>query len=292
MERDKKINYEYRAMLTAKQTSGGEYAGDLCVRSLGNSIPLVYEPISFTLKPFDEQAYKDAGGVVPYTSYIFDTFGVIETSKGKYLLLTDNDWVLIHPADSSYTFIGRLLPESQFEEEKRIAAETKEILKFLYIDYDYFNSKVRHSDGGYRGSLPAWYPESFMPEPYGSTYDGDWLNPWGWRDPSSNYFTNFTYNAKYRENYRFHIYNDGWNSSAVYESYASQLSGYDGYEEYTFENDDLYFIDEDTRLHETPAACIYYNVGAYRVRIIIESGYDDEFFPVMIAITFVKIDIR
>jgi hypothetical protein len=254
----------------------------------------VYEPISFTLKPFDEQAYKDAGGVVPYTSYIFDAFGVIETSKGKYLLLTDNDRVLIHPADSSYTFFGRLLPESQFEEEKRIAAETKEILKFLYIDFDYFNSKVRHSDGSsyYGNSLPAWYPSSFMPEPYGSTYEGLWRNPWGVHDPSSGYFKNFEYWAKYRENYSFHYYNDEWNDDAVYKSYASQLSGYDGYVEYTFIEDGDYYETDNYRSY-AHAFCIYYKIGAYSVRLIIEQNPpDDIHFPVVLVYTNVKIDIR
>jgi hypothetical protein len=295
MERDKKVNYEYRAMLTAKQTQSYEYTGDLCVRSMGNSIPLVDELVSFTLKPFDEQAYKNSGGYLPF---IFDAYGVIETSKGKYIVLTDNDRVLIHPANSVYTFIGEFVPESRFEEERRVAGETKEMLKFLYIDYDYFNSNFRDTDGSsyYSNSLPAWYPSSFMPEPYGFTYEGHWWNPWGVNDPSSNFLTNFltnfTYYANYRENYSFHIYNDGWNNSKVYETYASQLSGYDGYEEYLFERDDIYFEDEDAYLHEIPAVCIYYNVGAYRVRIVIETDYDDIFFPKIISITYVKIDIR
>jgi hypothetical protein len=173
-EYDKSYNHEYRAMLTAAQTTGNAYAGDLCVYGEAKDIPFVDQAITFTLQPFDAKAYRDAGGSLPGG---FDAFGVINAAAGRYIVLLYGEIPLMEAANSEKVFYGSLTAQGEMGEAKREMDETKQLMRTFYDNPD----KEKLNPAGMTDPAgldwvgkPPWYPDWLMPNM--SSPDG-----WRWR---------------------------------------------------------------------------------------------------------------
>jgi len=167
MESGKSHNHEYRAMLTAERTNGYEFAGELCVYGSGKAVTFADEAVRFTMQHFDEKAYREAGGALPGS---FDAFGVINAA-GKYIVLLDGDTPLIEAVNSEAAFFGTLLPADQAGEAKRVAGESKQLMKTLYDGC----GAAKFAEGSpIIYEMPAWYPHWLIPKPIKGA------NDWGW----------------------------------------------------------------------------------------------------------------
>ena len=239
------FNHEYRAMLTASPTSDTGYAGELCVYGSAEGIPFVDEPVEFALKPFDRKAYQDAGGVLPGS---FDAFGLIDD---KYIILIDGERPLIEPADSGMVFYGSFIEESETDEARRIAEDTKELMRTLYDSPDPTKADLTASPGGWKGKAP-WYPEWLMPAPIS---DSDWY----WYEMMNEMGFN-RYRAEYKEDASL---------EQVFEYYATQLSYYDDFKYYGPVGNE---------------AAMYFTRGAYSIMFMLSAG-ESESTDVAVSIT-------
>jgi len=157
-EHGKPYNHEYRAMLTASQDSGGGYSGNLCVYGSGKDIPFVDENVSFTLNPFDEAAYKQAGGMLPGS---FDAFAVLPCG---YFILMDGDRPLLEAANTGIAFYGLLIDVALANEAQLVAIESKQLMRILYDGCDRTKYDLSGTPNYWSGK-PAWYPD-LLPTPY------------------------------------------------------------------------------------------------------------------------------
>ena len=230
-ETGKSYNHESRAMLTATQASGKEFAGNLIVYGEAKDMVYVEEAVKFTLSPFDAKAYRDAGGLL---SGSFDAYGLINASAGKYIVLLDGDTPLIEIAGSEMVFWGSLIPAAQAGEAKRIADETRKLMRQLYDNPDKEKYKQGDSTEPWAGK-PPWYPRWLLPEP---------LNASGWAWSK-------LMNAQGFNWYRLH-YSESATANAVFESYSAQLAGREGFEAFSPDSGEV---------------AIYYRQGAYSVML-------------------------
>jgi len=239
------FNHEYRAMLTAVPVSDAGYAGELCFYGSAGGTPFVDEEVEFTLLPFDHEAYREAGGVLPGD---FDAFGLIDD---KYIVLIDGERPLIEPVNSSMVFYGAFIEESEADEARRIAEDTKELMRTLYDSPDPTKADLSATPGGWKGKAP-WYPEWLMPIPID---DSDWY----WYEMMNEMGFN-RYRAEYSEEASL---------EEVFEYYTAQLSGYDGFKSYDPGGSD---------------AAIYFTKGAYSIMFMLSADMPES-TKVVVSIT-------
>jgi hypothetical protein len=229
--------HEYRGILTA-EPSGGGFAGNLFLYGDGPGIPFCDEDVSFTVEAFDAQTYKNAGGAMPISA---DAMGVIHALAGDFIVLLDEEHVLLEVEGSDVTFAGGLISESEAEEAKYVADETKPIVKCLYD-----GTKEKTKSGGMLDGIPAWYPEWLMPKPISAEYQRYNVVP----DTGGYNFYSFQYNEDQR---------GGTTAKTVMENYKNQLQGADGLEA---------IYDEETHY-----AIVRFNKGAYSIHILIDPPF-------------------
>ena len=256
--------YEYSGVLTAAPTVTGKYIGNLFVYGDGSGVPFCDEDISFTLQPFSEQAYREAGGILPIGA---DAMGVISTSAGGYIIWLDGDIAMLEAVGSGgVTFIGRLIPESGLSEARRIADDTKPVARGFY---DGVGDKAVENSQNMDG-VPRWYLPWLMPVP---------IHPTEWHYLTHAQGQNFFF-IDYIDTIRDPklILSGECDSAAdfVTAEYRAQLEG---------AVDDL-FSGYDARAHRGPSGMVRYNKGAYGVEIeIIDIPVGDPGCIVEIAIT-------
>jgi len=241
-------NHEYRAMLTATGTGDSEYSGALCVHGSGEEIPFIDEDVVFSLQDFDRKTYEAAGGVLPGS---FNSFGVIGTPVGDYILLLDGERPLIEPAGSDMVFYGTFIEEDGAEEARRIAEETKQLMQSLYNDPDPTKSGFTDTPEEWSGKAP-WYPDWLMPLPISAS-------DWYWHE-----MMNELGYSKYRAQYK-----EDASIEKVFENYTQQLSGYERFKAYDPGGGD---------------AAVYFVKGSYSVMIMM-TAITDESTGIAVGIT-------
>jgi hypothetical protein len=249
---------DYRAILTAKQVNGYEYFGDLVVHGVYEEIPFTNGPVSFTMMPFNANAYREAGGRLQYMP---DAYGIIDTDAGRYFVIADEAGVVLEPAAGDVVFCGAVLPEEQYDEAKRMADDTKLLMFDLLDDC----RDIRAGKSGYItiNDTPPLYP-GWLPVYPGKVKSSYSKHKRDLYDTSSR-----TYHSSYLADF---LYVD--DLEKVYDFYVSQLSGCDGF-------DALYYVtDPDTNYQENHAIIVF-SIGAYSV--LMQLGYV-EYNDVVISI--------
>jgi hypothetical protein len=208
--KDKDRLLHYQALFTAKRTNGYDFSGNLCVYGTADGGPYVDEDVRFSMSPFNPEAYKEAGGALPYS---FDSFGIINTSAGSYIISADKAGILLEPVGSNLVFGGKLVPEEQYENEKHVAEDTKPIMYALY------NGMKKSAIGPLTGikDVAPWYKELS-----------------GWFLPTVSYYKDWTYQSFHptslNPNFNTTFLDNSNAFAALVETYTQKLSVNDGYE--------------------------------------------------------------
>lgn len=119
---------EYTAILLAFPKAG-TYSGQFSIKGNGSVLSSVNEAVTFSFKPFDTAAYKDAGGQL---KDCFASMSVLQTAGGTYILLLDGDQVVLEATGKVVCFCGSLPSTSEYSTLQNEAAKTRKMLSYLY----------------------------------------------------------------------------------------------------------------------------------------------------------------